>query len=273
MLSIAQLQSVADEIQSARDGTRQLQPFSARLPGFDLGAAYAAAALGHQARLARGERPVGRKLGFTNPDMWDLHGVRAPVWAWLYEDSVSQLTSGSAVCSLSRFAEPRIEPEIVFGLRATPPARADEAALLACIEWVAHGFEIVQSHFPGWRFEAADTVVDQALHGTLLIGAPLSPAALGPDPATALRDFRVELCCDGAPRETGQGSNVLGSPLAALGHLVELLAGEPSAPALQPGDIVTTGTLTTALPVRPGERWSTALRGIALPGLEVEFKP
>ena len=28
---------------------------------------------------------------------------------------------------------------------------ADGAAILACIDWIAHGVEIVQSHFPGWK--------------------------------------------------------------------------------------------------------------------------
>jgi 2-oxo-3-hexenedioate decarboxylase len=35
---------------------------------------------------------------------------------------------------------------------------------------------------------------------------------------------------------------------------------------------VTTGTLTSALRVAPGETWSTTLSGIALPGLSIAFK-
>jgi 2-oxo-3-hexenedioate decarboxylase len=275
MLSTLQLQDIADEIQSARAEGRQVEPFSARVPGFDLDAAYAVAALIHQERLRRGERPVGRKLGFTNPDMWAPYGVRAPLWAWLYDGSVTQLTAQAAVCSLGRFAEAKIEPEIVFRLRRTPPAEAreDPHALLDCIEWVAHGFELVQSHFPGWQFQTADTVVDQVLHAALLIGAPLPPAQLGADPVAALRDFRIELFRDGQPQARGGGSHVLGSPLSALAHLLHVLEQQPSAPPLQPGEIVTTGTLTPALPVRPGERWHTVLDGLALPGAIAAFTP
>ena len=39
----------------------------------------------------------------------------------------------------------------------------DEAALLA--RRVGHGFEIVQSIFPGWKFSTADTVGAFSLHG------------------------------------------------------------------------------------------------------------
>jgi 2-oxo-3-hexenedioate decarboxylase len=72
-------------------------------------------------------------------------------------------------------------------------------------------------------------------------------------------------------RDTGRGSNVLGSPLAAAGHLIALLAKQPQAKPLQAGELVTTGTLTGALPIRAGETWSTVLDGIALPGISVAF--
>ena len=65
MLSPLQLQDIADEIRAVQLAARQLEPFSARVPGFDLQDAYAVADLVHRERVARGERPVGRKLGFT----------------------------------------------------------------------------------------------------------------------------------------------------------------------------------------------------------------
>jgi 2-oxo-3-hexenedioate decarboxylase len=269
MFSPVQLQSIADDIRAAQAQGRQLEPFSARMPGFDLEAGYAVADLLHRDRVQRGERPVGRKLGFTNADMWAIYGVRAPLWAWLYEGSVSQLASPAAVCSLGRFAEPKIEPEIVFKLRSAPPPEAaqDLHALLDHVEWVAHGFEIVQSHFPGWHFQAADATTDQVLHAALLIGPPAPVAQLGPDPVAALEHFSLELFRDGHGVALGRGSHVLGSPLAALAHLLRVLAEQPWAAPLQAGEIVTTGTVTTAQPVRPGEHWHTSLQGLALPGL------
>ena len=139
------------------------------------------------------------------------------------------------------------------------------------MDWVAHGFEIVQSHFPGWKFQPADTVVDLALHGRLLLGEPRPvAAALGTDPLTALAQFSLTLSCDGAVREIGRGSNVLGHPLAAVRHLLALLARQPGAGPLRAGELVTTGTITAAATLRPGERWSTVLTGIDLPGMTLE---
>ena len=67
------------------------------------------------------------------------------------------------------------------------------------------------------------------------------------------------------------GSNVLGSPLLALSFLVELLSKQENSPQLAPGEIISTGTLTDAHPVAPGERWSTDFHGFAVRGMEIEF--
>ena len=75
---------------------------------------------------------------------------------------------------------------------------------------------------------------------------------------------------DGAVAERGGGRNVLGAgPLAALGHLVDVLANDSVGPPLAAGEIVTTGTLTDALPVAAGEVWSMRLAGLSLPGLDL----
>ena len=183
----------------------------------------------------------------------------------------TRCTPAGSACRWPDWPNRRIEPEIAFGLRATPPARADTAGLLACVEWVAPAFEIVQSHFPGWKFQAADTVADGGLHGALVLGRKVPVASLGTDPAALLAGLTVRLACDGKEVETGRGSNVLGSPLAALAHLVALLANQVSAVQLKPGEVVTTGTVTAAYPVRAGQTWVAEPAGIALDVLEVGF--
>jgi 2-oxo-3-hexenedioate decarboxylase len=49
------------------------------------------------------------------------------------------------------------------------------------------------------------------------------------------------------------------------------LARDPVNHPLAPGEIITTGTLTRAMPVRSGETWSTTLSGIALDGIKLRF--
>ena len=53
---------------------------------------------------------------------------------------------------------------------------------------------------------------------------------------------------------------------------MDLLARDPDNPPLAAGEIVSTGTLTRALPVKPGETWMTKLKGIALEGVSLRFE-
>lgn len=266
------LRTIARQIRSAHDEVRTIEPITAHLPDFDLPAAYSVARLIHEERVAAGAAAVGRKIGFTNPYMWQRYGVRAPIWAHVYDSSVVHAAGGSAEVALGRFSQPKLEPEIVLHFHTAPPAGADTGAVLRCIDWIAPGFEIVQSHFPDWKFEAPDATADCGLHAALVVGEPQPLDRLGTDVAARLQSFDLELSCDGVQRDVGKGSNVLGSPLAAAVHLIAQLARQaPEHRQLQAGELVTTGTLTAAWSVRAGETWRMAVRGLALPDLAVRF--
>src|SRR5262249_12266151 len=260
----------------AMGGARQIAPFSARYPGLGLHDAYRIMARVCALRTARGERVIGRKIGFTNRTIWAEYGVYAPMWGFLFDATVRDRPPARQAAqhpvTLAPFAEPRIEPEIAFRLAAAPSPEMDEAALFDCIDWVAQGFEIVHSVFPGWKFAPADTVIANGLHGALLL-APRHPAGFGSAThwISNLAGFEMDLLRDGAVVDRGHAANVLTGPLSALRHLVGLLARDPVNPPLAAGDIVTTGTLTRAFPISPGESWSTALHGIELGGRPVWF--
>ena len=263
--------ALATEMKAAQDEARSIAPLSSRLHAFDMEDAYQVADSLHRLRLAEGARVVGRKIGFSNRTIWPLYGVHEPIWAHVYDRTVEMLAVPHARCSLDHLVEPRIEPEIVFGLRATPSPGGGLDELLACIDWVAHGFELVQSHAAGWKFKAPDTVADQALHGRLFVGPRQPPSVLGVEPLRVLREFRLDLLRNGQVMQSGQGDNVLGSPLEALGYLVRVLAAPGPHRPLAAGELVTTGTNTHALPVRAGERWHTRLHGLQLEGLELQL--
>ena len=268
---VTDVQPVAAEAFDLLDTGRQIAPFSSRLPGFDLDDAYRVTAAVRQMREARGERPLGRKIGFTNRTIWDEYQIGAPIWGYVYDRTVHDLDHVGATVSLAGLAEPRIEPEIIFGLASAPEPGMDERALLGCVDWVAHGFELVQSIFPRWEFALPDTVAAYGMHGKLLIGPRHSLAEHGGDWLGNLSTFRIDLQRDGVVIDQGRASNVLGGPLSALRHLVEALTSDPVNPPLAAGEIVTTGTLTRAFPVAAGETWATELTGVALDGIAVRF--
>jgi 2-keto-4-pentenoate hydratase len=264
------LKAVAAEAFGALRNTRQIPPFSGRPGGLSVQEAYRVMPLVRQMYEAEGARAVGRKIGFTNRTIWAQYGVCAPIWGYVFDRSVRDLSAVEAL-PLASFSEPRIEPEIMFGLGASPSPDMDEDALSDCIAWVALGFEIVQSIFPGWKFEASDTIAANGVHGALLIGPrhPFAPrAAVWRE---KLATFQIELSCNGELIDRGEAENVLGGPLLALRHLVGLLSSDPGNPALAAGEIVSTGTLTKAMPVASRETWTAAPMGIGLDPVQLRF--
>lgn len=263
---------LAGEVLSLWGSGGQLAPPSARPGGgLDLAAAYRVAARLAGLRAARGERRVGRKVGFTNPALLRAYRIDTPIWGDVWSTTLAGLPPEGGALSLAGRPEPQIEPEIVIGLARPPEAGMDAAALARCLDWVAPGFEIVQSIYPGWRFSAADAVAAGGLHGALLVG-PRHATGADPDGwARRLAAFTVTLAGPGGERHAGGGAAVLGSPLAVLGHLVRGLAATPGETPLAAGDILTTGSLTLARPVAPGTAWQAEFAGLPFAPIALAF--
>jgi 2-oxo-3-hexenedioate decarboxylase len=263
-------EALSAELVDLDEAPREVPPFSARHPVLTAEAGYRAAAQLHADRLARGWQAVGRKIGFTNRTLWERYGVHEPMWGTVYDRTMLVAEGDRVAIPLAGLVQPRIEPEICFKLKAAPRDTRDPHEMLAAIEWVAHSVEIVQCYHPGWKVTLADCTAANGLHGRLVHGTP-TPIAELPGLEAALPAVEVTLSKGGSVVDRGSGANVLGSPLLALVHFVGVLARQPWAPALAAGEIITTGVLTDAHAVKPGETWTTALRGLPLPGLTVTF--
>jgi len=263
--------AIADEVVASLAGHTQIPDFSSRPGGLTLAQAYRVTPLLRAAFEARGEAITGRKIGFTNREMWKVYGVQSPIWGYATNRTTRELASTQAV-RINDFVAPRIEPEIMFGLKASPSPGMSQAALLDCLEWVSLGYEVVQSIFPNWKFAAADAVAANGVHGALMIGPRHPFAPRKTEWLEELAVFTVELYCNGKLSQRGGGALVLDSPLIALRHLIELLAKDPHNPPLGAGEIVSTGTLTLAMPVSAGERWTAKVSGIPLEEISLRFE-
>jgi 2-oxo-3-hexenedioate decarboxylase len=261
---------LGQELIEVHDNARIVPPFSERHASLTAQGGYAAARQLHEHRVAKGWKLVGGKIGFTNRTLWPRYGVYEPMWGRVYDQTLIRADNGRASVSLAGLVQPRIEPEICFKLR-TPPRNGDADELLACIEWMAHSVEIVQCHHPHWKVTIADCTADNGLHARLVVGTPVPVKGIA-DLAKALPLVEARLFKGERMIDRGVGANVLGSPLLALAHLVELLKTQPEAPPLGAGEIITTGVLTDAHPVATGESWHTELVGLALSGLTISFE-
>jgi 2-oxo-3-hexenedioate decarboxylase len=265
-------QEIATELIDAYDALALLAPFSARGAAFYSDTAYEVLLHIERDRHARGWQPVGRKIGFTNRTIWELYGVPGPMWARVWDRTITHAAKGAASVAAAQFVQPRLEPEVVLKLGAPIAAGDDPEQMLAGIEWIAAGFEIVQCHFPEWRFDLAECTASFGLHGALIVGPPIAVRDLDVSGlADTLTRFTATLARDGSVVEQGRGANVLGSPAAALGYLAEVLEGQARFERLAAGEIITTGTLTDAQPVAAGETWTSDYGELGIPGLTVSF--
>ena len=264
--------AIADRLIAAHDNATSLAPITAGDPAFDVAAAYDVLGEIEARRIASGWRPVGRKIGFTNRTIWPRYGVYLPMWAHVWAHTVHRARDHRATLSLASFVQPRIEPEVVFGLKGPVRPDGDASTVLASTEWIAPGFEIVQSHFPDWKFAAADCTAAFGLHGALVVGAPMSVTERNRAfLAETLPRFVLTLRRGVQVIDEGVGANVLDSPALAITHLARVLAAQPQFPPLAAGELVTTGTITDAWPVRVGETWSSDYGALGLPGMTLTF--
>ena len=272
-----------------------LAPLSAA-ESLTLDAAYEIAKCILDTRIAQGETPVGRKIGFRAPKRQSTGDSVAalsgpisaatstpisttsstPVWAPLFDSTVHYATDNFALHSLMKAQQPCITPELVFKLRRTPDPDCTIEELADALEWIAHGFEITVSPFPDWQFEAADAVAAFGLHRALIIGEPRMLST-----HTRRNLGEVLACASVSLSRSDQGSTVLcaagfgsdavDSPLHELWHLHQHLQQQSRFKPLQAGELITTGSWTHAQPVKRGEIWSRAFSQISLQGLNLSL--
>jgi 2-oxo-3-hexenedioate decarboxylase len=249
------LQALAGEIFGAwKSGSAIGLPPSARDAGFDVAQAYEVDAHFAALRMAQEHGIVGRKVGYANRALWRVLKLESLVWSYMYDDTV---LDGAKEVSVGRYVSPRIEPEVV--IKIGPDA--------STWEWIAMGFEIIDCPFPNWEFKPADFIAASGLHCALVVGPHLKvEPEMMPRLTEQLAAFKLQLVRHGEAVEEGGGRNSLKSPALCLAELNRITP-------LGAGEIISTGTLTAAQPIAPGEHWEIRLDGLDLQPVEVRLNP
>lgn len=237
----------------------------------ELSSAYRTAAEREAQRISQGASTTGYKVGFTNTRNWAQMGATEPMWGAMYDDTVTHLAGGTGHYSLAGLMGPRIEPEIVLHFHKAPAPDASLEQILECVDWLAQGYEIVLTPADGVPPTVPQAIANGGMHGALVIAERRAVEDLGPGLTNRLAEVKLELRCDGETKDSGSGANVLGNPLNSVVHLMRGLQRE-GWPPVGPGSLVTTGTLTAAFPIAPGQRWTTELSSLPLPNLDVMFE-
>jgi 2-keto-4-pentenoate hydratase len=236
----ADISELAARLAKAVADRTAIAPLSDDEPGLDAEAGYAIQALGRdQAGLL-----AGWKLGVTSRAKQAQVGIHEPVRGFLA--SASALDLGEPLVT-GELIQPRTEPEIVFlmGRDLYGPA-VTAADVLAATAGVAPGIEVLDSRFRDYRFTMPDVIADNTSAGRFVVGAPVSPEGID------LRLVGVVLEHNGQVAATAAGAAALGHPAAAVAWLVRALAAAGEG-GLRAGQVVLSGGLTAAVPVRPGD--------------------
>jgi 2-keto-4-pentenoate hydratase len=249
--------------------------------GLDLSAAYAVERELVRMRRAAGHATVGVKVGYANKAMWRVLKLETLVWAHMYDHTVRYVDANEATLSLAHTISPKIEPEIVFKMKAPLSAGITEAAAagitealaaLGAVEWLALGFEIIDCPYVDWKFQPADFVAAGGLHAALIVGEPRPVTAASiATLVEQLSNFKVRLSKDGQMVAEGSGRNSLRSPALCLAELASAMAKQDGAEPLAAGDLVSSGTLTESTPIQPGATWTVSVEGIDLPTLTLNL--
>jgi len=231
------LSELAARLAKAAADRTPIAPLSDEIPELDAAAGYAIQAL---AREQAGPL-AGWKLGVTSRAKQAQAGIHEPVRGFLARANALDLGEPLVTGEL---IQPRAEPEIVFVLGRDLSGPAVTAAdVLAATAGVATGIEILDSRYRDYRFTMPDVIADNTSAGRFVIGAPVPPGGID------LRLAGVVLEHNGDVVATAAGAAALGHPAAAVAWLARALAA--AGEGLRAGQVVLSGGLTAAVPVRP----------------------
>lgn len=201
-------------------------------------------------RVARGERVVGIKMGFTSEAKMVQMGVHDQIWGQLTD--AMQIRNGASI-ALANYIHPRCEPELAFLLKHTLPADITEAEALDAIEAVAPAIEIIDSRYEAFKFSLTDVIADNASSsGFVTDGWTRFPGDLS--------NLQVTLAINGEIRQSGWSSAILGNPLRSLVAAARLAA--QAGITLQPGWIVLVGAATAAEVLTAGAKVDVHVEGL-----------
>lgn len=244
MANQKKIQALAASLRHAESTRQAIAPVRGDIALNDIVTAYAVQQANVDARLAKGERIVGRKIGLTSLAVQKQLGVDQPDFGALF---ASMAYGDSEAMSLSTLIQPKIEAEIALVLeRDLTHEKHTFADILAASAYAVAAIEVVDSRIQNWDIRFVDTVADNASSARFVLGSRqvrLSDVDLVAATMTLARDGEV--------LSRGIGAACLGNPLNAAIWLADQMVrlGTP----LRAGDVVLTGALGPMVAVsQPG---------------------
>jgi 2-oxo-3-hexenedioate decarboxylase len=114
-------------------------------------------------------------------------------------------------------------------------------------------------------------VASYGLHAGLVVGSPLEVTSADiPALVDQLAAFTVTLEKNGAVVAKGSGKNSLKNPALCIAELSSAMA--KAGTALSAGEVISSGTLTEAQLISPGETYTAVVEGLAVGPLTLRIE-
>ena len=256
-------EALARRLDEAWENCKPIAPLSESEGLEDVEQAYEIQSKWSELRQGRGERIIGRKIGLTSFAMQEQLGISEPDYGSLWSSRYFPAEDGRVEMPFEPFLQPFLEGELAFliGRPLSGPGVTLQEAL-AATDALAVAVEVVDSRIEDWNIKLPDTIADNASYGGFAVG-PWSQSLREAD----LRTVGMLISKDGSQVAEGLGAASLGHPAKAVAWLASKLASFGT--SLEPGDVVLSGSLSKAVPVRRGDEFVIEAHG--QPPLWVSF--
>jgi 2-keto-4-pentenoate hydratase len=202
----------------------------------------------HAFRAIWPDTVAGWKIGATAVPTMDKFGVKEPMYGPFFGSNVFMSPAKTSAPTRNAMT---LESEFAYRLGRDLPARAtpySREEIVAAIDAIMPAFEIVGTRYMQVPFHDAGSVVaDCMLNAAMVLGSPTTDWK-GLD----IPNHPVRLTIDGAVAGEGTGSDPLGDPRKVLDWVINTLSA--GGIELKEGAILSTGTCTGMVPIKPGQR-------------------
>lgn len=250
MLTQKQIATAADNLYNAEKNCKQINPVTLTHDQMDMEDAYAIQTAWVNRKVSEGRKVVGYKIGLTSRAMQRVMKIETPDYGVLLDDMV--FADGGEL-NTADFLDPQIEVELAFVLKKrlfgddiTPEQ------VLDATDYVIPAFELIAARSYRVHPETAytrtvfDTISDNAANaGIIMGGRKVNPSEID------LRWAGAIVKCNGIVEQTGLAAAVLDNPANGICWIAKRFA--PHGIALEPGQVLLSGSFTAPIKVKPGD--------------------
>jgi 2-oxo-hept-3-ene-1,7-dioate hydratase len=251
-LSAQECREIAARHERARETATPIHRITRDHPHMTIDDAYACQTEWIQLQVDGGARIVGHKIGLTSRAMQSAMQIDEPDYGTLLDYMIHDT---GATLRAADYIDPRLEVELAFVLGSPLQGTSVTAAdVLAATEWIVPALELIDARSfrvdpdDGVTRTVFDTIADNAADAGVVLGnARAKPAEI------ELRWAAAILKQNGVVEETGVAAGVLDDPVQGVVWLVHRVAR--FGVALEPGEIVLSGSFTRPVMCRAGDHF------------------